>query len=132
MILGSISKTENIFWNILGSTNWIQSIRKKNIRNFCLFVYFQSYNDRTKYSFFQTVQSRRNKSYLWTSHFCIKCWYHFLALIFLFTLEKISWKSYLRFWKWNLKCTSQFVHHISRKSDLMFCIIFNMILFANA
>ena len=31
-------------------------------RNFCLFVYFQSHNGKIKFSFLQTVQSRRNTS----------------------------------------------------------------------
>ena len=31
----------------------------------------------------------------------------FLALIFPYTLKKIRWKKYVRFWKWNLKCTTQ-------------------------
>ena len=33
----------------------------------------------------------------------------FLALIFLYTLKKIPWKNYVRFWKWNLKRTPQSV-----------------------
>ena len=42
-------------------------------RNFCLFVYLRSYNDKSKFSFLETVQSSRNTSYLRTSHFCVKC-----------------------------------------------------------
>ena len=42
LIWGSISKIANIFWNILGSAYWLQSIRKSSTRNFgFLFVYFQ-------------------------------------------------------------------------------------------
>ena len=59
-IWSSISKTANIFWNILGSTYWLQSIRKNDTRNFCLFVYFQSYNDKSKFSFLQTVQKAQH------------------------------------------------------------------------
>ena len=55
MISGFISKTANVFWNILGSTYWIQSIRKNDTRNFCLFIYFQGYNDKNKISFSQTA-----------------------------------------------------------------------------
>ena len=117
----SISKTANIFWNILGSIYWLQSIRKNNIRNFCLFVYFQSFNDKSKFSFLRTVKLRRNTSYLRTSHFCVKCLYGFLALLFLYTLKKIQWKSYVRFWKWNLKRTPQSTQNsFSRKSNLKF------------
>ena len=36
LIWGSISKTANIFWNILGSTYWLQSIWKNDTSNFCL------------------------------------------------------------------------------------------------
>ena len=74
---------------------------------FGLFVYLRSYNDKSKFSFLETVQSNRNTSYLRTSYFCAKCYYHFLALIFLYTLEKIQLKNYVRFWKWNLKRTHQ-------------------------
>ena len=80
---------------------------KNDTRKFCLFVYLRSYNDKSKFSFLETVQSSRNTSYLRTSHFCAKCQYRFLALIFLYTLEKIPWKNYVRFWKWNLKRTPQ-------------------------
>ena len=81
--------------------------KKKDTRNFCLFVYLRSHNGNSKFSFLETVQSSRNTSYLRTSHFCAKCQNHFLALIFLYTLEKIPWKTYVRFWKRNLKCTPQ-------------------------
>ena len=75
LIWDSISKTRNIFRNILGSTYWLQSIRKKknNTRNFCLFVYLQSYNNKSKFSFLQPMQSSRNMSYLQTSHFSARC-----------------------------------------------------------
>ena len=62
--------------------------KKNDTRNFCLFFYFQSYNDKSKFSFLQTVYSRRNTSYLRTRHFYVKCQYRFLALIFLYTLKK--------------------------------------------
>ena len=91
----------------LGSTYWPQSIWKKDTRNFCLFVYLQSYNDKSKFSFIQTVQSSRNLSYLWTSHLCAKCLYRFLALIFLYTLKKVPLKKDVRLWKWKLNHTPQ-------------------------
>ena len=71
------------------------------------FFYFLSYSDQSKFLFLQTVQSRHNTSYLRTSHFCIKYQHRFLALICLYTLKKIPWKNYVRFWKWNLKLTYQ-------------------------
>ena len=58
MILGPISKTANISWNILGSTYWTQSIRKNDTRDFCLFGYFQSYNDKSNFPFLQAGQSK--------------------------------------------------------------------------
>ena len=86
-----------------------------------------------KFSFIQTMQSRRNTYYLRTSHFSAKCQYRFLALIFLYTFKKTLWKSYVRFWKWNLKRTTQSAQNsFSRKSNLKFCIIFNMVSFVNA
>ena len=56
--------------------------------NECLFVYLRSYNDKSKFSFLQILYSSRNTSYFQTSHFCAKLQYHFLALIFVYTLEK--------------------------------------------
>ena len=39
LIWGSIFKTANFFWNILGSAYWLQSIWKNHTRNFCfLFI----------------------------------------------------------------------------------------------
>ena len=126
-------KLRNINYFVLWVLPGLQSIRKNNTRKFCLFVYLQCYNNKSKFSFSQTVQSSCNTSYLRTNHFCTKCQYRFLAAIFLFTLKKIPWKNYVRFWKWNIKCTPQSAQNLfSRKSNLRFCIIFNMISFANA
>ena len=77
---------------------------------FLFFIFFQSYNGKSKFSLLQTAQSRSNTSYLRTIHFCIKCQYRFLALILIYTSwyirrKKIPWKNYVRFWKWNLKHT---------------------------
>ena len=56
----------------------------------------------------------------------------FSSNIFLF-IEKIPWKNYVKFGKLNLKCIPQSAQNsFSRKSNLKFCIIFNMISFANA
>ena len=88
LIWHSISKTANIFWNILDSTYWLQSTKKKMYtRNFCLFAYFQSCNNKIKFLFLQTVQPSGNMSYLHKS-FCTKCWYRILVLTFLYTLKK--------------------------------------------
>ena len=59
MIWGSISKTTNIFWNILGCTYWLQSIQKNDTRNFCLFVYLRSYNGKSKCFYKQCSQAAR-------------------------------------------------------------------------
>ena len=48
-------------------------------------------------------------------------------------MKKILLKNYVRFWKWNLKRTTQSAQNsFSSKLNLKFCIIFNMISFANA
>ena len=47
-------------------------MRKNETRNFCLFVYFQSYNDKSIFLLLQTMQPRRNTSYLRKSHFLRK------------------------------------------------------------
>ena len=51
----SISKTANVFWNILGlgSTYWLQSIRKSDTRNFCLFVYLQVTTTKVNFRFWK-------------------------------------------------------------------------------
>ena len=93
-----------IFWALhIG----LQSIRKNDTRNFCLFVYLRSCNGKSKCSLLETVQSSDNTCYLRMSHFCARCLHRFLALIFLYTLGKIPWKNYVRFLKWNLKRTSK-------------------------
>ena len=73
-----------IFW--VPPVNY--SLYEKTIRNVFLFVYLGSCNNKSKFSVFQTVQSSCNTSYLQMSHFCEKCWYFFLALIFLNPLKK--------------------------------------------
>ena len=106
---------------------------KKRYQEFFLFVYLQSYKFKSKFSFLQTVQSRLNTFYLRTSHFCAKYQYSFLGIIFFYTYKKVQWKNHVRFQKWNLKHTPQSAKNsFSRKSNLKFCIIFNMISFTNA
>ena len=51
---------------------WLQSKWKSDTRNFCSFVYLQSYNDRSKFLLIQTVQSSLYTSYLRMSNFCAK------------------------------------------------------------
>ena len=98
---------------------------KKQYQEF-LFIYFRSYNNKSQFSFLQTVQSRSNTSYFRTSHFCVKCQYRFLALTFLYTLKKKkkekTWKK--RFWKWNLKRTPHVGPKIvfqRRRQTFLFC-----------
>ena len=56
----------------------------------------------------------------------------FFSSIIPLYIENTPWKNYVRFWKWNLKRTPQSAQNsFSRKSNLKFCIIFNMISFAN-
>ena len=74
-----------------------------------------------------------NESFLpkMPENFCAKK-YRFFALIVVYTLEKIPWKNFVKFWKWNLKRTHQLVKNSClRKSNITFCIIFNMISFVN-
>ena len=52
LIWGSVSKTTKIFWDFLCSTYCLQSMRKSDTRNFCLFVYLRSYIDKSRFSFF--------------------------------------------------------------------------------
>ena len=58
-----------IFWVLLIDYSLYE---KSDTMNFCLFVYFQSYNDKSKFSFLQTVQLRHNTSYLRTSYLFLR------------------------------------------------------------
>ena len=127
-----ISKTAITFWNILDYTI-DYSLKKMYTRNFCLIAYFQSCNNKIKFLFLQTVQSSSNMSYLHKS-FCIKCWwYPVLFYPIPLHIEKTLWKNYVRFWKMELivytQVSPKFI--FKRKSNLKFCIIFNMISFTN-
>ena len=55
LLLGSISKTTNIFWNILGFTYWRQSKGKNDSGNFCLFDLW-SYNNKSKFTFYNSLK----------------------------------------------------------------------------
>ena len=44
-----------------------------------LFIYFRSYNDKSKFSFLETVQSSCNTSYLRTSHLVVKMLVQFFS-----------------------------------------------------
>ena len=79
---------------------------EKQYQEFLFICLFRSYNNKSKFSFLETMQSSCNTSYLRTSDFCAKCQYCFFALIFLSTFEKIPWKNCARFWKWNLEHNS--------------------------
>ena len=79
---------KNIFQSILASTYWLQPIRKSDSMNFYLFVYLQSYNDKSKILFLQTLQSSRNMSHLRTSHFSAKCYYRLFSSNIPLTIEK--------------------------------------------
>ena len=78
---------------------------------------------KSKFLFLQAIQSSRNTSYFRKSNFCAKCWYRFFALIFFYISKKIPWRNYVRFWKWNLKRTSQSAYNsFLRKLNSKFCI----------
>ena len=132
-ICHSISKTAITFLNILDSTIDYSLQKKMYTRNFCLFAYFQSCNNKIKFLLIQTLQSSGKMSYLHKS-FCTKrWWYPILFYPIPLHIEKALWKNYVRFWKMELIVYT----HISpkfifkRKSNLKFCIIFNMISFTN-
>ena len=71
-----LQKISEIFWAL--HNNYSQ-YKKSDTRNFCLFVYLRSYNDKSKFLFLETLQSSHNTSYLRTSHFCGKCQYRFFS-----------------------------------------------------
>ena len=106
---------------------------KNDNSNFSLFVYLRSYSGKSEFSFLETVQSSGNMSFFRTSHFCAKCYYRFLALTSFIHCKKIPLKNYVKFQKWNLKCTPELAYNsFLKKSNLKFCIMFNLISFVNA
>ena len=125
MVCGSISETASIFWNILGSTYWLQSIQKSDTRNFCLFVYFRSYNDK------QCCQSATPLISV-PAIFAQSDSIVYLALTFLYTLKK-NVEKLCKVLEMKLKTyTSVTPKFFSRKSNLMLCIIFKIISFTNS
>ena len=109
LIWGSVSKTTKIFWDFLCSTYCLQSMRKSDTRNFCLFVYLRSYIDKSRFSFFTNSAIKPQLVLLANEPFLRKILVSFLALIFPYTSERIPGKNYVEFWKWNLKRTPQSV-----------------------
>ena len=107
------------------------SLWKNNTKNFALFVYFQSYNNKNKFLFLLTVQSRCSTSFV-NKPFLRKM----LVPFFSFNVPlyiRFGCKNYVRFLKWNLNRTPQSAQNsFLRKSNLKFCIVFNMISFASA
>ena len=67
---------------------------KKQCQEFFLFVYLQSYNDKIKFSFLETMWSSCSTSYLRMSHSCTKCQYCCFALIYPLYIRKILWENY--------------------------------------
>ena len=117
-ICGSISKTTNIFWNILETSN------------FCWFVHLQSYDNKSTFSFLQTVKLEHitfvNKPFL-----CKMLVSFFSFNIPLYVeknlVEKLCEALEIELKTYTLVNPSSF----SRKSISKFCIIFNMISFTN-
>ena len=94
----------------MGSIYWLQSIRKNDTRNF-VYLFISKVRTTSKFSFYK--QCRKEQHALFANElFLRKMLVSFLALIFLYTLKKIPWKSYVRFWEWNLKVTN---------ADMKFC-----------
>ena len=60
---------------------------------------------KSKFSFLQAIQSSHNTSYF--RKFSCKMLISFFRSNILLHIEKIPWRNYVRFWKWNLKRTSQ-------------------------
>ena len=133
MIWGSISKTRYIFTNILCSTYWLMSIQKTITGTFvCLFTYKVT---MIKVNFRLYKQCRQTKIHLaceWTiflQNASISCFSSNICLY----IEKNPVEKLCKVLEMELETyipVSQ--NSFSRKSDLKFCIIFNMILFANA
>ena len=106
LIWGLISKTKNIFENILGPTYWLQSMRKNYTNNFCLLVYLRSYNNKSEVF---TISTAKPRHVLFANEpFLRKILLSFFSSnIHLYIEKKNARKSCLRFWKWNLKHTPQ-------------------------
>ena len=129
LIWDSIFKTANTIWNILGSAYWLQSMQKIILGTFVYLFIPKIYSVKTKFSVLQTVQLRCYTFYWLTSQFCFFFWLSYSSKHW----KKSCENNYIRFWKWKLKRTPQLTQNLfTRKSKLKFCIIFNLISFANA
>ena len=86
LICSIISETRNIVRNILGSTYWLQSMRKNDTKNF--FYLFICKVNRIKVN---SVVKPKNVLFA-NEPFFAKCKYRFFALISLHTLKKAGGK----------------------------------------
>ena len=121
----------NIFWNILDSTYWIQSIRKINTKIFCLFICEVT---TIKENFCLTNSVVKPQCILFANKpFLRKILEEFFSSNIPLIGKKISWKNYVKLWKWSLKHTHQlYQNSFLRKSNLIISTTFKMISFSNA
>ena len=100
---------------------WTAVYSKNSTWDCCLFIYLQSYNDKRKFSFLQTVQPSRNTSYLRTSRFCAK--YNFSSSNILLYIEKNPVEKLCKALEMELK---KYIpvdqNSFSRKPNWKFCI----------
>ena len=106
---------------------------KKTIPNFCLFVCLRSCNDKNKFSFLKKSTVKPQHVLFANEPFLRKMLVSFFSSNILLYIEKNSVEKSCRVLEMELKSTPQSTQNsFSRKSDITFCIIFNMISFANA
>ena len=130
--MGFISKTTNIFWNILGSTYRPQSIRKNDTQNFCLLVYLQIYNDKSKFSFLVCCQVKSQHVLFKNPPFLREMLVSFFSSNIPLYIEKNPVVKPCKNLEMELKTYTPGQNSFSRKSNLKFCIIFNMVSITNA
>ena len=91
-----------IFSKIFWALHIYNSQYEKTIPGlFCVFVYLRSDNGKSIFSFLEQCSQGATRLTWERAIFAQKCCCS-LALIYHYTLEKIPWKNYVRFWKWNL------------------------------
>ena len=102
-----ISKTTNIFWDILGSTYGLQ-LFEKPVHGTLVYLFICKVITAKKFfCFYKQCSQAATRLICELGTFAQNASIISVALIYLCILKRIPWKNYVRLWKWNIKSTSQ-------------------------
>ena len=108
-------------------------IKKNDARSFCLFVYFQSYNNKSKNFVFINCAVKKQHVLYANKEFLHKVLVLYFSSNIHLYIEKNPMEKLYKILEMKLKMYTPVSPSISfsRKSNLKFCIIFSMISFVN-